>query len=586
MRYSLITGVIVLFCLTSYGQTEFTDVTSIAALQNKKGAEGIAFGDYNNDGYDDFYVSHIEGANQFYQNNGDGTFTEIGKEKGLDLRENIDTRTAAWGDLNNDGWLDLYIGNKGTPDQLFLNLGNENFEEISASAGIQQVGHPKSVNLADINQDGFLDIYISNFAGENVLYLNNGDQTFKNYNLIAGALDRGRAMGSIFFDYDKDGDVDLYLVHDGNEPNFLYQNDGTGVFTEVSQAANVNTKSFGMGVDVGDVNNDGWLDIYITNFGPNFLLLNNGDGTFIDISKSAEVSHSGMGWGMTFIDYDNDGLLDIYVANDTDFSGGFQPNVLYRNKGNLTFERAETNGDICNEMSSYGTAYSDYNLDGNLDVLVVNREEGEGVSLYQNGKRVGNWLGLKLIGTVSNQNAIGAKIQIVDNLGRLHYKEVKTGHSWESQSTLLQNFGLGDATEISELTITWPSGLVQNIMPETLNQYYTITEGGNMETGIVLEKSTSINDLLEPIPKFTTFPNPNSGHFLLEFNALNNAPLLVQILDILGRPIYEQTVNNPIIGNNKVEIHFSDNNIESSLLFVRLMNENRVSRTNKLLIKH
>lgn len=577
--------VFITFLFQLEGQSEFTDATTISNLNPIAGAEGVAVGDYNNDGYDDFYVSFVEGKNQFYKNNGDGTFTEMGAALGIALEENTDTRTAVWGDINNDGWLDLYVGNKAEPDQLFLNFGNDTFENITLMAGVENEEHPKSVNFADLNNDGLLDIYVSNFGKENVLYLNNGDLTFQDYSLIGSALDRGRAMGTVIFDYDKDGDLDLYLVHDGMEPNFLYQNDGQGGFTEIGNSAGVDTKSFGMGVDIGDINNDGWMDIYITNFGPNFLLLNNADGTFSNIAKAAKVDHPGMGWGTNFIDFDKDGFLDIYIANDSDFSGAYHRNILFRNKGGLTFEYAEREGAVCNEMSSYGSAYLDYNLDGNQDMLVVNREEGEGVYLYKNPIRENNWVGLKLVGTTSNHNGIGAKIQLTDDLGNTYHKEVIAGHSWESQSTLLQNFGLGTATNIESLIILWPSRIEQHLSIDQLNQYYTITEGEGIENGVGLDKSTSTKNLENIVPNLTISPNPNDGYFLLEFNSPDNKPLMIQVLDIMGRPIFNQLVNTPTIGKNILEIQLA--NIDKNcLLIVQLVNENGFGQAEKVLIKH
>ncbi|RMG29226.1 MAG: VCBS repeat-containing protein, partial [Bacteroidetes bacterium] len=314
-------------------QPGFTDVSQKAGFLPLPGAEGIAVGDFNNDGYEDVYVSNTQSTNLLYQNQGDGTFVEVAGLLGLALEPDTDSRTALWGDINNDGWLDLYVGNKAAPDRLFLNLRGEAFEDISSQAGIFQDGHPKSVNMADVNADGFLDIYVSNFASENALLLNQGDTSFVNAIYWSGALDKGLAMGTVIFDYDKDGDPDLYLVHDGREPNLLYENDGTGRFMEVAARAGVNTQSFGMGVDIGDINNDGWMDIYIANLGPNILLLNNGDGTFANISQLAGVEDAGMGWGTNLLDYDNDGLLDMYVANDFDFSPHPYYNVLYRNAG-------------------------------------------------------------------------------------------------------------------------------------------------------------------------------------------------------------------------------------------------------------
>lgn len=551
MRANLILILCLFFLSWTSGQTSFTDVTAQASLLDTPGAEAVAVGDFNNDGYDDFYLCYAFRKNELYLNLGDGTFEEVAENAGVALADNIESEAAVWGDINNDGWLDLYVGNRAKPDRLFLNMGDETFSEISFAANIIQLGNPKSVNMADINNDGFLDIYISNFMLENVMYLNNGDNTFTYYTLEAGAFDNGLAMGTIFFDYDKDGDQDLYLVHDGYDANFLYQNDGTGSFTEVGAAAGVNTESFGMGVDVGDINNDGWLDIYIANLGKNILLLNNADGTFTNISESANVEDNGMGWGTNFLDYDNDGLIDIYVANETAFSP--HPNVLYRNMGDLSFERAEETGDICNEHSSYGTAYLDYNLDGNLDMLVANKGSDERSQLFRNAERSNNWVSFKLIGTNSNRSAIGAKVRLVDDLGQIHFKEIAAGQSWGSHSSTLVHFGLGSATAIDSVIVSWPSGLVQEVSIPAMDSYYTIKEGLEPEIGIVYETTTtSTVTKVEITESFQIFPNPNQGQFTVSFSTNSTANVLLEVHDILGRRLATRLVENPVIGKNEI----------------------------------
>ena len=206
----------------------FSDVTLNAGIPSFGNSQGVAVGDFNNDGYEDFYVSMDIGENQLYQNNGDGTFKEVAPSLGLNIAAK--TKAAVWGDINNDGYLDLYLANLRSNDQLFLNSGNGTFTEITQQAGIINFENPSSVNMADVNNDGYLDIYISNLLAENILYLNNRDLSFQDYTRASGATDTGSSMGSIFFDYDKDGDQDLYLVHDHAEPNFLYQNDGNWSF--------------------------------------------------------------------------------------------------------------------------------------------------------------------------------------------------------------------------------------------------------------------------------------------------------------------------------------------------------------------
>ncbi|MEM9837369.1 MAG: VCBS repeat-containing protein, partial [Bacteroidota bacterium] len=267
----------VLGCFVS-GQAQFQDRSDLAGLAEQTNGETIAIGDYDNDGWEDIYLGFQQAKNQLWRNRGDGTFVNVADELGVALTAEARSKTAVWGDINNDGWLDLHIGNINAPDRLFLNNGAGGFTDITTLAGIGQLSHPLSVNFADLNQDGLLDIYVSNFLEENVYYLNNGNLSFTDATATAGLFDTGKSMGTIIFDYDRDGDPDVYLVHDGNEANYLYQNHGDGTFTEVGQASGTATESFGMGVDIGDINRDGWLDIYIANLFENILLQNNGDG--------------------------------------------------------------------------------------------------------------------------------------------------------------------------------------------------------------------------------------------------------------------------------------------------------------------
>lgn len=573
MKYFLAFLMLCVSICASIAQSSFVDGTILAQIAAPAGGEGVAVGDFNNDGYDDFYVSYPEGSNLLYKNLGDGTFVEIGEAAGVAQSAAIDSRAAVWGDINNDGWIDLYVGNKFAPDELLLNLGNEKFEAITATANIFQLGHPKSVNMADVNADGYLDIYVSNFVGENVLYLNNGDLSFTDFTTTAGALDRGRAMGSIFFDYDKDGDLDLYLVHDGNEPNFLYQNDGTGRFTEVGVAAGVATASFGMGVDVGDVNNDGWLDIYITNLGSNFLLLNNGDGTFSDISATANIGDAGMGWGISFLDYDNDGWLDIYVSNDAQFSSFIYPNVLYHNQGDLTFEVMDyTQADIRLDRS-YGAACTDFDLDGRQDILFVNKGDSEGLRLLKNEQARTAWLGLHLVGTVSNRDAVGAKIAITNAEGQTYYREVVAGQSWASQNSSIVHFGLGATSRIQALRVIWPSGEVTNFEINVINQFYTVLEDGSLYDGILYPAiSTQTKSFITKTASFGLFPNPSNGIFALNFTTPMNAPFFIEVYDLLGRLIFQKKVRSTP-ATNIFEVSLAAAPLSTSGVWVRVFNE-------------
>lgn len=563
-----------LLSLSSIGQPHrFVDITEEAGFPRFGYGHGLAVGDYDNDGFEDLYVSVYTGKNRLCRNKGDGTFEEVAAELGLDIASK--SKSAIWGDIDNDGYLDLYVANLNAKDQLFRNQGDGTFNEITLSARISNIENPSAVNMADVNGDGFLDIYIANFGAENILYLNNQDLTFRDYTIAAGLSDMGSSMGAIFFDYDKDGDSDLYLVHDNIEPNFLFQNDGTGHFVEVSMAAQVNTKGYGMGVDVADVNQDGYADIYITNLFKNVLLLNQGDGTFEDISGRAGVEDFGMGWGTHFADIDNDGWVDIYVANDSEFSP--YPNVLYRNMGDLTFEKIEMTGPISSSQQSFASAGFDYNLDGSMDLALANIGETDYCQLFQNKEAGGNWIGIKLIASTGNSMPVGAKIEVIDELGAVHYREVTAGSGWASQSSSILHLGLGAAESVQEVSIEWPSGNSQVIESLDLNQYWTLEEGETPRLGLAgrplltvsLEGDKQASDL-----SFQVFPNPSSGTIYLTFESINTAPLQLEFFTAAGKLLHTQLFNKARMPTGSIEWDLKSFGL-SACVFLRLSNQNQ-----------
>lgn len=569
---------------SGFGQSgRFVDITAEAGFPRFGYGHGLAVGDYDNDGFEDLYVSVYTGKNRLCRNKGDGTFQEVAADLGLDIASK--SKSAVWGDIDNDGYLDLYVANLNAKDQLFRNLGDGTFNEITLSARISNIENPSAVNMADVNGDGFLDIYIANFGAENILYLNNQDLTFRDYTLAAGLSDTGSSMGAIFFDYDKDGDSDLYLVHDNIEPNFLFQNDGTGHFTEVSISAKANSKGYGMGVDVADINQDGYADIYITNLFKNVLLLNQGDGTFEDISDRAGIEDFGMGWGTHFTDVDNDGWVDIYVANDSEFSP--YPNVLYRNLGDTTFEKIETTSPISSMQQSFASVGFDYNLDGSLDLAVANIGESDYCQLFENQRIEGNWVGFKLIGANGNSQAIGAKVEIVDELGAIHYKELTAGSGWASQSSAILHLGLGDAEHILDLRITWPSGNSQVIEDLAPNQYWTIEEGDTPVLGLISKPLLTANT--EVIKRsaemlLQLFPNPNSGEIQVEFESVGSGPIQLQLFSVDGKLLRNQWLDDPTLRTGSLKWDLKDL-AASGFFFIRLSNESQAVIKRMLVLK-
>ncbi|MEM6346117.1 MAG: FG-GAP-like repeat-containing protein [Bacteroidota bacterium] len=475
----------------SLNAQNFADITVNAGLNQAKGrCFGLAWGDYDADGDADLYVSRHGAPNLLYQNQGDLRFKEVADKVGLDFAGK--TTTAVWGDLDNDGDLDLYLGNEGAANRLFENVDGE-FLDITTSARVGDQGQSRAVLLADIDQDGLLDIYVANLLGPNRLYRNLGNLRFQDITESSGTQDDQLNLGAIFLDYDRDGDQDLYLTHDNKQPNILLQNDGSGHFRDVSVASGTNYAGFGMGVDAGDVNNDGWLDLYITNLSDNILLLNQQDGTFQNITGLAKISDRGMGWGTTFLDFDNDGWLDIYAVNDSDFSPF--PNVLYRNLGNLQFEKVAIEEPISSSGAGYASAKADIDGDGLLDLALANTSE-EGVRLFHNQNAdAKNWLSVKLVGSRSNRDAVGASLSLKSSDGTWT-TDLAAGSGYAAQNAHPLHIGLGNLSNLDSIQVRWPDGNRQSFAAPAINQEIIIIEG----LGLQSQASTTFNLRVSPNP--------------------------------------------------------------------------------------
>lgn len=512
--------------IPSFGQANFTETAQEVGLTGTGRSYGVAFGDYNNDNLDDIYVSRHSGPNNLYRNLGDGTFQDVAASAGVDYMGS--TTTSIWGDIDNDGDLDLYLGNRSETNVLYRNNGDGTFTDISEQAAVNSAYRTRSIMFSDVDMDGFIDLYVANLLAPNYLYHNNGDGTFTDITEASGATDMQIAMGAMFLDYDNDRDPDLYLTHDANQPYILYQNNGDGTFTDVSEASNANYAGQGMGTDFGDINNDGYLDIYITNLSYNTLLLNNGDGTFSDISFDCGAIDPGMGWGTTWLDYDNDGWQDIYMVNDSYFSP--LPNILYRNMGDNTFTDVSENTNLMGMYGSYGTATSDVNGDGWIDIFVANAGIDDNNLLFiNNNQNDNNWLKIKLKGVSSNSSGIGARVE-VEAGGKMQVDEVASGTGYASQNSLTLHFGLAEAEMIDKLTVKWPSGLeevFENIVP---NQYYLVTEGQS-----IVNSTTEIDPTIATISQLAPNPFSDQIHFNLNLQEATNIKL--NIFNTMGQNV-------------------------------------------------
>ncbi len=453
------------------GDGTFTDRTVEAGLQGLYGGLNMVQADYNNDGNVDILV--LRGAwlgangrqpNSLLRNNGDGTFTDVTFEAGL-AAVNYPTQTAAWADYDNDGYLDLYVGNESTPDlrapsQLFHNNGDGTFTDVAAKAGVQNVDFAKGVAWGDYDGDGWPDLYVSNLGGLNSLFHNNHDGTFTDVAVRLGVQYPIDSFPCWFWDFDNDGILDLYvgayhvniddLAADAlgldrkAELAHLYHGNGHGGFDEVAQQEGLTHPNSPMGSNFGDLDNDGYPDFYLgtgspalQNIMPNVMYLNRQGRGFTDVSYSGGFAHLQKGHAVAFADLDNDGDQDVFEE-----MGGAYPVDQFTN------------------------------------------------ALYENPGFGNHWITIKLVGIKSNRSAIGARIraEVVDNgVRRSIYKWVNSGGSFGG-NPLRQTIGLGKAARIETLEIDWPTtGLTQRFDNVPVDQTIQIVEGDHAYSTVTLK---------------------------------------------------------------------------------------------------
>lgn len=502
----------------------FADVSRQAGVVNNRVvslelAIGQAWGDYDNDGWADLYVTDPAGPNTLYHNNGDGTFSVSSLKEQVALKGAL-SNGAVFADYDNDGWKDLFVANWGA-DNLFHNEGGQGFVDVTRGAGLMDDRNSKTASWGDYDNDGFLDLYVANWAcypkcgrpmegDADRLYHNNGDGTFSDVSDYLGGSLTGAGFVASFNDYDNDGDSDIYLVNDefvnpiGNK---LWRNDGAGCggwcFTQVAEQAGAASKLFGMGLAVGDYDNDGDLDYYYSNVGPMELLKNNGDGTFAEVAEAAGVqAANGIGWGAVFFDYDNDGWRDLYltIADTTDHED-VAANKLFHNNGDGTFTSVSCTNESTDIRMSAGVAYADYDHDGWVDLVVGNMDEGYRLYRNQASQTTTNrWLSLELVGGGPvNRDAVGARAYLTTPDGVTQMQDIIAGSSLGAGNDLALSFGLGQSAT-ADLTIRWPDGARQTFTGVTANQRLRLHYGQSAL------QSLPVRAMAQPKPTQTSVP--------------------------------------------------------------------------------
>ena len=555
MRISCVVcfGVAVLFSIPANTQTSYPHFQDVAResgltvshisgekryiLESMSG--GVGFFDCDNDGKLDIVVVNGSTVDRFrqggdllmtlYHQDSDFHFTDITQQAGLTRK--------GWGmgvavaDFDNDGRLDLFVtGYGGTA--LYRNLGNCKFEDVTERAGLKVDGLTTGAAWADYDRDGFVDLFVARYVHVDInklpepgsnqhncrykgllvqcgpwgmegetdfLFHNRGDGTFEDVSKKAGVSDPAKhyGLGAVWGDYDNDGWPDLYVANDAG-PNYLYHNKHDGTFEEIGLLSGTALSGEGqeqgsMGVDFGDFDHDGLLDIVVTNFAEQADDLYHNEGPtrgFLDLawsSKIGQVVYPYVRWGTGFVDFDNDGWADIFVASGhvypqvdsiaNNISKYKQPMFLFRNKGDRTFEDiTRTTGLSSVPLASRrGAAFGDVKNDGNIGILVLN--VGAPPSLFiQDVPSPRHRVLFRLVGTKSNRAAIGARVTITGG-GMTQFNEVRGGGSYLSQNDLRIHFGLGEAKVMETVSIRWPNGNTETLRNVGADAIYTITEG-------------------------------------------------------------------------------------------------------------
>ena len=504
---------LLLLAVTKVNSQTFEHVESEVGLGVLQENNGAAVADYDGDNDLDIFVvakskdnpNSPKTLSRLFRNNNDGTFTDVtdfaGFENLLSQDEGGDDyyglagnkSGASWGDYNNDGFPDLFL-TYSLKVQLWRNLGDGTFADVTEISGFDTTNECQNTGATwfDYNNDGLLDIYINDWdaCASNQLYKNNGNNTFSDVTVTTSILasENFASYSAMPFDFNDDGFMDLLVSNDFDKPNNLYINNGGITFTEEAMTYGVDTMGDDMGITIGDYNNDGDFDIFITDRENNFLLDNNGDNTFIEIADALNVGNTFWAWGTRFSDFDLDGDEDLFVANGYEFEDtSIQPNFYFRNlavEGLQTFEDASAEIGLNEQTISVEAIDFDFDNDGDIDLFVTN---SDGASfLYENKilnfddtEAVLHWFKIQLEGTTSNRDAIGTIIKLTTTNGIL--KRYYSGVGFLSQSLQAVHFGLNDATEISSLEIKWPSGLLETF--NNLNSDITIkaTEGAGYE---------------------------------------------------------------------------------------------------------
>ena len=498
-------------------------------------AAGLSFSDFNQDGWDDITIGTRDGIPlQFFENTGAGTFVELAPL----VSSTCLVKQVLWVDLDNDGDKDLFHTCFDEPNKIYENVGSLVLIDRTSGSGLDPDSDPSTAaSFGDIDNDGFLDLYVGNYiegngtGQENHLYKSNGDFTFAEVTSSSGTfISNVPTLATSFLDIDHDLDGDLYISIDKVFENYLFDNDGTGSFQDISTSSNTNVVVCAMNSSSGDYDEDGDLDIYVSNTpSGNVLLRNNGDKTFSDVTTEAGVGFFRTGWGTSFIDCDNDGDLDMYVSSSTETA----PNALYVNQGDGTFiEPLFTSGGLGGDDMgrTYCNTHGDFNHDGLIDLAISNvvntSSADQQFRLWKNEEvhPERHWIKIHLEGVQSNRDGVGSWIT-VHSEGEEYVRYTHIGDGYLGQSSDFNHIGVNEANLIDSLIIEWPSGVVDKFDDVSVDQVVSIVEGsgttGDLPCPLILHFDDHVENNTESfssqgVISLGTIDNTSSYTFYVE----------------------------------------------------------------------
>lgn len=548
MKNYTLTSLFICFTFFFLNGQSFEEVSSANGINTSYGVGhfggGVSFCDFTGDGWDDLTFASQEGDSLYFFVNDNGAFHQIPSL----VAHTGEAKQILWVDFDNDSDKDLFVSTNFGFNRLYRNDGDLVMTDITVTSGIINEGFSPSYGaiFGDYNKDGWLDLYVCNrevTGFTNYLYKNNGDGTFLDVSEAANADNFYiPSFCAAFFDFNQDGNQDIYIAEDKSFVSTLLKNKGNNTFQDISAQSGAGITIDAMNVGIGDYDNDGDQDIYVTNgYAGNKLLRNNGDETFTEVAEVAGVGFYTTAWGGNFLDCDNDGDLDLYVCSSNEEDS----NALYLNLGDGTFEKDSLDND---GGLNYSNVFGDFNKDGKLD-LAVNGVEETNFRLWENQHpSVGNWLQIELTGTISNKDGIGSWIEIYAN-GQKQIRYTHCGLGYLGQNFHAVHVGLGDATVVDSVKIKWLSGVEDFLTDIDINQRIFVEEGSFTST-------TSIDKTAGIFMKISPNPVTSNNLFVDIFSKKGHSSNL-KIVSLEGKVVFEKKLSI-LSGSNTVNIEIPD----------------------------